>query len=285
MFDVCVVGSLNLDLVATSARLPAPGETVLGDGFAEHAGGKGLNQVVAAARAGATTAMVGAVGDDAAAELLTRVLHDDGVDTSMLQRLDGSTGRAVILVDRAAENSIVVIAGANAALAVTSIPPARVVVAQLEVPVATVAAAFHHAREAGATTVLNPSPVQPLADSLWEVCDVVVANEHEATELGGAAGLLDRGVAAVVVTRGAAGVSLHTSGGVVEQPAFPVLPVDTTGAGDAFCGAFAARLAAGDDLETAVRWGAAAGAVATTAHGAVPSLPHGDAVRAVLSGA
>ena len=289
MFDVAVVGSVNLDLVATTARLPDPGETVLGTAYAEHAGGKGLNQAVAAARSGATVAMVGAVGDDDAGTRLRRLAQDEGIDVTSIVVVNAPTGRALITVDADAENSIVVIAGANDLVVPGSVPVARVVIAQLEVPVDAVIAAFRSARATGARTILNPAPARPLADELVGLCDIVVPNEHELDLIGGVDMLLDRGVSWVVTTHGADGVTVagrdDASRIDYRQGAFAVQPVDTTGAGDAFCGALAARLAAGDALDSAVRYAAAAGALATTIAGAVPSLPDAAAVRAVLESA
>ena len=143
MFDVAVVGSANLDLVARAPRIPVPGETLLADSYAEHAGGKGLNQAVAAARSGAGVVFVGAVGDDAAGEQLRGVLTADGIDASNVARSDQPTGRALIVVDARGENSIVVVPGANSQVALRrGLPPSRVVLAQLEIPIATVIAAF-----------------------------------------------------------------------------------------------------------------------------------------------
>ncbi len=289
MFDVAVVGSVNLDLVASTERLPRPGETVSGTAYAEHAGGKGLNQAVAAARSGAAVAMVGAVGDDDAGRRLRSIAEDEGIDVEAIDVISGSpTGRALITVDAAAENSIVVIPGANSHVRAEAIPVARVVIAQLEVPIGEVLAAFRAARASGARTILNPAPARALPDELVALCDVVVPNEHELELIGGADSLLDRGVDIVVTTRGANGVTTtfrptDMSSTERHQPAFPVTAVDTTGAGDAFCGAFAARLAAGDELESAIRYAAAAGALATTIDGAVPSLPHAGDVAAFLA--
>ena len=282
MFDVTVVGSANLDLVAGVERLPAPGETLLGSSYAEFPGGKGLNQAVAAARAGARVAFVGAVGDDDAGRRLIGVASGEGIDVAHLA-VDPRrpTGRAMITVADDAENSIVVIPGANAAVDGVDAPPATVVAAQLEVPIDAVMAAFAAARRRGATTVLNPAPAHDIPDGLVELCDVVVPNEHEVELLGGADELLRRGAGTVVVTRGAAGVRVVEAGEVTDQPPFPVQPVDTTGAGDAFCGVLAATVAAGAPLAAAVRRAAAAGALATTVAGAVPSLPTAQAVDAL----
>ncbi len=287
MFDVAVIGSVNLDLVATTDRLPGPGETVSGNAYAEHAGGKGLNQAVAAARSGASVAMVGAVGDDEAGTRLCSIARDDGVDVEAIVVVSGApTGRALISVDGTGENSIVVVPGANALVRSDVIPAARVVIAQLEIPMLAVIDAFRSARATGALTILNPAPGRPLPDVLIGLCDFIVPNEHELGLIGGVDALLDRGVASVVTTRGGDGVVVagreHGTTTEHTQTAFTVAPVDTTGAGDAFCGALAARLAAGDALEPAVRYAAAAGALATTIEGAVPSLPRAVDVRHLL---
>ncbi len=280
--DVLVVGSANLDLVATTRRLPRPGETVLGSAYAEHAGGKGLNQAVSAARSGAVTAFSGAVGRDGAGRRLRSILAAEHIDTSAVDDVDEATGRALIVVDEAGENSIVVIPGANALVGPRSLANARVVLAQLEVPIATVEATMVAARRAGAITVLNPAPAQALASTLVAACDIVVPNEHEVALLGGESTLLAAGCGAVVTTRGGSGVDIVTRDRRHHQPSFPVDVIDTTGAGDAFCGALAARLAVGDTLDHAVAWAAAAGALATTVMGAVPAQPRAAAIEALL---
>lgn len=290
MFDVAVLGSVNLDLVATTPRLPGPGETVSGTSYAEHAGGKGLNQAVAAARSDATVAMVAAVGDDEAGARLRSLAEAEGVDVSAVATCSGVvTGRALITVDDAAENTIVVVPGANALVVGNGVPDARVVIAQLEVPVEQVVAAFRVARRRGAMTILNPAPGRVLPAELLDLCDVVVPNEHELGLIGGHSAVHARGVGTLVTTMGAEGVAVTESiEGVIRdwsQPAFSVTPIDTTGAGDAFCGTLAARLAAGDGLRAAVRRAAAAGALATTVAGAVPSLPTADAIGRLLASA
>lgn len=284
-FDVCVVGSANLDLVAGAPRLPGPGETVMGTTFAEHAGGKGLNQAVAAARAGASVAFVGAIGVDAAGLQLRQVMVDEQIDTTALTIAEAPTGRALIGVSESGENSIIVIPGANGTVVVDELPACRVLLAQLEVPLPTVARVMELARVAGATTVLNPAPAQQLDEATLRHCDVVVPNEHEAELLGGAAHLLSLGATAVVVTRGGDGADLHTRDGVQHVDAFAVTPVDTTAAGDSFCGSLCARLAAGDPLPVALRWAAAGGALATTRRGAVPSLPTRAEIEALVTSA
>lgn len=282
-YDVCVVGSANLDLVATVDRLPGPGETVPGTSYREYPGGKGLNQAVAAARAGASTSFVGALGLDDAASLLEMVLNEEGIETSNLTRVSLPTGRALIFVSSEGENSIVVVAGANQAVLVESMPSATVTLSQLEVPVSAIEAAFLQARAAGSITVLNPAPATAVPDSLLALCDIITPNEHEVELLGGVDRLRSLGARAVVVTLGAKGAALHTAEGTNHVAAFEVTPLDTTGAGDTFSGALCARLAAGDDLATAARFASAAGALCTTKAGAVPSIPHRDAVDALLS--
>lgn len=281
-FDVCVVGSANLDLVATVDRLPGPGETVPGTSYAEYPGGKGLNQAVAAARAGASTSFVGAVGHDTAGDMLLGVMHDDGIDTSHVHAVSEPSGRALIFVSAAGENSIVVVAGANDTVQADSMPTATVYLSQLEVPVAAIERTFAAARQAGAVTVLNPAPVKPLPDSLLALCDIVTPNQHEVDLLGGVDRLRSLGAKAVIVTRGADGADLHTADGVTHVDPFQVSPVDTTGAGDCFSGALCARLAAGDDLPTAMRFAAAAAALSTTVPGAVPSMPLRSAIQSLL---
>ncbi|NND75287.1 MAG: ribokinase [Ilumatobacter sp.] len=282
MIDVAVIGSLNLDLVARCDRHPDPGETVLGTTYAEHPGGKGLNQAVAAARAGATVALLGAVGDDEPGRRLRQTGATAGVDVSRVAVSAAPTGRALIVVDDRGENSIVVVPGANAELPDGRLPAARVVLAQLEVPLASVTAAFEAARATGATTVLNPAPAQPLSPTVLALCDIVVPNEHEVELLGGVAALHGAGVGTVITTRGAAGVVV-SDGTTTELAAFAVDVVDTTGAGDAFCGNLAARLAAGDDLHDAIRWAMAAGALAVGVSGAVASLPTGAATQELMA--
>lgn len=283
-FDVVVVGSTNLDIVASTPRLPGPGETVIGNGYAEHPGGKGLNQAVAAARSGARVAFVSAVGTDAAGDALLEVMRQEGIDTSAVVRRDGlPTGRAIIGVSDDGENSIIVVSGANATVACDGLPSATVVLAQLEVPLETVRASFRAARAMGATTVLNPAPAQSLDTELLQLCDVVVPNEHEAALLGGVGHLIELGAETVVLTQGKDGALVSNAETTTVVEPFPVTPVDTTGAGDTFCGALAARLALGDDQPTALRFAAAAAALSTTRAGAVPSIPAAAEVHTFMA--
>lgn len=289
VYDVIVVGSTNLDLVATVEHLPEPGETVLATEYAEHAGGKGLNQAVAARRAGADTAFVTCLGQDPAGAMLHRLIVNESIAAHVTDH-DGPTGRALIAVDGEAENSIVVVPGANAHLSMSAVEShrrilerARVVLCQLEVPLESVEAALAIAKAGGARTILNPAPARELPTGLLGLCDVIVPNQHEVSMLGGTSALLDAGVGAVVVTLGARGIRVVTHEGEIDIPPYVVRAVDTTGAGDAACGALAAALALGHDLTTAARRASAAGALAATRPGAVPSLPYREDIDSFVS--
>ena len=279
--SVLVLGSANLDLVVTSERHPEPGETLIGGDYSEHPGGKGLNQAVASARAGATTRFVAAVGADSAGDVLLGVADDAGIETSGVVTVDRPTGRALIVVSASGENSIVVVPGANTLCPTASAIDNDVLVAQLEVPIEVVTSSFVAARDAGATTVLNPAPATPLPPELLTVVDVIVPNEHEVDLLGGVDALLASGVGAVVVTLGERGARVHTEGRVTQVDSLAVDAVDTTGAGDTFTGYLAAGLSEGLDLVTAATRGCAAGALATMRAGAVPSIPSRAEVDAV----
>ena len=291
--DVTVLGSANLDEVVRVARLPAPGETVLALGRDRLPGGKGLNQAVAAARAGARTAFVAAVGRDPAADLLLATLHDAGVDTAAVRRSGPATGTALVMVQESGENSIVVDAAANDDVrldgtARAAVEGARVLLAQLEVPIAVVAEGAAAARDAGTTVVLNAAPARDLPDSLLALVDVLVVNESEALSLSGAPdvvaalpALADR-VPAVVVTLGAAGARWTSAAGDGTAPGLAVSVVDTTGAGDCFCGVLAATLAAGSSLGEAVRVGIAAASLSVERAGAAVSMPSRAEIAARL---
>lgn len=290
-FDVVVVGSANMDLVARVVRLPHPGETVAAHGYFEACGGKGANQAIAAARAGARTAFIGAVGSDAAGDTLRSAFIGDAVDVSMLATVREPTGRALIGVSDDAENLIIVVPGANHALSVDHIDAAaallanaRVVLVQLEVRLAVVQRAVELAGR-DTIVVLNPAPASELPDDVLRHIDVITPNEHEVALLGGALSLVARGVANVVVTQGARGALLVRRDGETRIEPFAVTPVDTTGAGDAFCGVLSARLAVAGglaELTLALRAAAVAGALTTQTAGAVPSLPAWAQVAAAL---
>ncbi|TWD73039.1 ribokinase [Kribbella amoyensis] len=285
--EVVVVGSANVDLVLPVRRIPRPGETVLASGLTRGPGGKGANQAVAAARAGARTAFVAALGDDDDGALLRSALGESGVDLSLVTTSDAPTGTAIITVDESGENAITVAPSANAGLtlsadAVAAIGTAKIVLSQLEIPFGTVQAA------AGASGyfILNAAPAAELSDELLAHVDLLVVNETEAEAVAGAklASLLDR-VPAAVVTLGAAGaVVLTRTAGEVRVPGVPVEVVDTTAAGDTFCGVLAATLASTSttesDLTNAVRRANVAASLSVQAAGAIPSVPHGDAIDA-----
>ncbi len=263
--DVVVVGSANLDLVVGVARPPQVGETLLGDALGRHAGGKGLNQAIAAARAGAPTRFAAMVGDDDAGAYLQQTLESAGVSGTMLITKEAPTGVAHIFSYPDGDNSIVVAAGANSHLTPehveAAVAGAAVVLAQLEVPLETVAAALAAANEAGAFSIVNAAPANPDALTVLSLADAVVVNETECAEFGGVEALQSLGVEMVVVTRGGDGVDGYFIGNEpIHIDAFAITPVDTTGAGDAFCGAFAAAIAIGADFPAALRRGSAAGA-------------------------
>jgi ribokinase len=272
MGRVLVLGSLNVDLVTHVERHPAPGETVLGDGLARLAGGKGANQAVAAAAAGADVVMIGAVGADDAGGAYVERLRGLGIDTDAIAVLpDEPTGTALIVVDASGENTIVVAAGANGhvgddALAIVdAAAPGDVLLAQLEIPLETVAEACRRAAERGVRVVLNAAPYSVLPADVVALADPVVVNEHEARLLAETSGL----PSSLLVTFGASGTDwdgLRLP--AVEVPADEL--VDTTGAGDAFCGALAAALARGEEREPALRAALAAGAESVRHEGAQP---------------
>ncbi|MFE0043447.1 ribokinase [Streptomyces albireticuli] len=311
VYDVLVVGSANADLTVRVDRRPGAGETVLGTDLVESAGGKGANQAAAAARLGARTALLARVGDDAFGELLLEGQRAAGADVRHVRVEKGArTGTALIVVGPDGDNTIVVSPGANARLSPADVTGAREVVAasavvslQLEVPPETVRAAVGVARETGTRVVLNPSPAPAeLEPELLAAADPLVVNEHEARQLSGLAGggpeewaraLRGRGARSVVVTLGGDGALVLDAGpgagrtaapGVepgagpaadeaVRVPGVRVRAVDTTGAGDAFTGALATRLARGASLAGAARYAVRVGAASVTRPGAQPSYP------------
>ena len=306
MSDVVIVGSINQDIVARVERIPAPGETVLASTLMRTGGGKGANQAVAARRAGgASVAFVGAVGTDADGDALRSALLADGIDVSGLSQLDGPSGTALIAVDAAAENTIVVVPGANAVLSELApgqravVADARVLLTQLEIPIPLVQDAAA-ARSNTAWHLLNAAPSAPFAAAgadLLPTVDVLIVNEHEALDIAGVSDLptavdaLASRVGALVVTLGRRG-SLVVCGDVrADIAAFAADAVDTTGAGDTFCGMFAATLAASGRtpdsvdvslLAEAARAGAAAAALAVTRPGAQAAVPTRSEVVALL---
>ena len=302
---VVVVGSISVDLTVAASPLPRPGETVFGTRFTTVLGGKGANQAVAAARAGARTTMVGAVGRDPFAGVALAGLRADHVDVAWVAEVDGATGVAHIRVDsRTGENDIVMVPEANGALTSTRVeealtaaaPASPVVLLQLETPMEATLAAARVCADLGLRLVLDPAPASPLPEEIWRGVWLACPNETEAEVLTGtpvtdvrsaeraARWFLERGVRQVVLTRGGRGTVVVGPSGTTEIPAFGVTPIDTTAAGDAFAGALGAAVAAGLAWPVALRRAAAAGALATTKAGASPSIPTAAEVDSYLKG-
>jgi ribokinase len=277
---ITVVGSINLDLVASAPQLPRAGETVTGATLARHPGGKGANQALAAQRLGAEVGLVGRVGDDAMAGEATALLDAGGVDLSEVEvDLAAPTGVALIAVDPSGENQIVVAAGANH-LARPEQLPARIecpLIVQLELPIETVEAAVGRATE---FVCVNLAPARPVSDQMLRRADLIVVNETEAAFYGD---LLHHGGGRVVTTLGAKGAVMHQRGAEIARAAPPtVTAVDATGAGDAFVGAICVALLEGMEAEAALRFACAAGALAATRRGAQPSLPTRAEVESLM---
>lgn len=288
--QVLVAGSANVDYVVRAPHIPAPGETVLGGDLSIVPGGKGANQAVACARAGgAATAMLAALGSDPSAGVLESSLQEAGVALHLV-RSERATGAALITVSADAENAITVAPGANADLEPGHMPDLAGVgwlVMQLETPLDTVTAYARAARDAGVRVLLNAAPAQALPRDLLAAIDLLVANEEELAAIAPGTTIADRlaasGVAAAVVTLGARGCLALNNGQLSAQPAFRVEAVDTTAAGDTFCGVLAARLAEGAPMRDAMRAAAAAGALATTRSGAQSSIPTAAEVDRLLA--
>ena len=289
---VAVVGSLNIDLVIGLERMPDSGETVFGSSLERHAGGKGLNQAVAAARLESEVHMIGAVGDDGSGDWLVDVLRREGMDASGISTVSGTSGAAIIEVDASGQNRIIVIPGANDLLDADTVAThleglraVDVVLTQGEVPIETMIAAAHTGKKIGAQVIVNPAPAREYPKELLKNVDVLVPNEHEAFEMTGmsadnmvdaveaAQSLQDLGPSCVIITRGEKGAVWTSPDGTGQTAAFKVNAVDTVAAGDAFCGGLASGIARGLSMAEALRWGSAAGALAATGRGAVPSLP------------
>jgi ribokinase len=298
---IAVVGSLNIDLVAYAARVPAAGETVIGDRFVMGFGGKGANQAVMAARLGARVSMVGALGDDVYAGMTLENLARQDVDATHVARVAGSSGVAPIWVEPDGTNRIIVVPGANssvdpraAAGALRSIGRVDAVIGQLEIPQPVTAEAFRAARDLGAVTVLNPAPAATLDDELVAGADWLIPNETEFAILAGLDRVDPTDDAAflafarrigprLAITLGSRGAAVVTEAGSVERvPAEPVTPVDTTGAGDAFVGAFAFGLAAGLDELAAVRLGIACASDSVTRPGTQSSFASSEGAALIL---
>jgi ribokinase len=303
MAELVVVGSLNADLVVRSPRFPAPGETIQGEDLATVPGGKGANQAVAAARLGASVAMIGCVGTDAFGASLIENLKRNKVDARGVRR-EGSaaTGTAIVILDANGQNSIVLSPGANAKVTGNDIEAvrlegAKLLLLQFEIPLEAVLHAARLAKRKRLRVILNPAPAHPMPDELLSLADFIVPNETELGLLTGkriinkaalesAAGLLlSRGARKVIVTLGKKGALMMSKAGTKYVPAFKVKPVDSTGAGDAFIGGMAFALLRRKSLEDAVKYGCACGALAVTKFGAQPSLPTTEEVREFLRSA
>ncbi len=289
---ITVFGSINMDLIATTERLPKPGETVAGNSFATAAGGKGANQALAARRAGRYVHMAGAVGKDAFAEGALELLDGAGTDLSRVSHVEGPTGTALILVGGDGENMIAVIPGANgkvsggnAEAAVNAMNEGDILMLQLEVPVEAVERALTASRAKGITSILNLAPLIPDAPRLGRLADIVIANETEFERLAGEENMSpgDREAAlerlhaetgqTLIVTLGGDGVIAIRDGQISRAQGLVIEPVDTVGAGDTFCGYFAASLDEGLDFNSALRRAAVAGSLACLKPGAQPSIP------------
>ncbi|GAA1764269.1 ribokinase [Streptomonospora arabica] len=293
---IAVFGSVNTDLVAYVEAAPGRGETVTGTSFAQVPGGKGANQAVAAARAGADTAFLGAVGDDAFGTQLRTNLVECGVEVSRLRTVAGASGVAHIVVEADGANSIIVVPGANGEVTglldgdAALIEGSAALLLQLELPMEGVVAAARAGRAAGVPTVLTPAPARELPAELLEAVDLLVPNQHEAAAITGetdpreALAALLRTVPEAIITLGEDG-SLYGARGEepVHVPARRVVPVDTTAAGDTFCGAFAVARAEGRGPEDALRFAAAAAALSVQRHGAAPSMPERAEIEELLA--
>lgn len=303
MRKVVVVGSSNTDMTVRVPRIPAPGETVLGSQFRITAGGKGANQAVAAARAGAEVVFVTALGADGLGDSALENFVREGIDAGLVRRVpDAPSGVALIVVhDGSGENAIAVAPGANLALRPADVDPLAgvlepgdVVLLQLEIPIETVGAAARIAAGCGARVILNPAPARALPDSLLGAASMLTPNEAEAEQLAGvpvngtaglsraAAALQARGARDVLITLGARGVFASTGGGSELVAGFPVTAVDTTAAGDVFNGTLAAALVEGRSIRDAIRFASAAAAISVTRAGAQASAPRRDEIETFL---
>jgi ribokinase len=301
---ISILGIFVADTAYLAPRLPAVGETIAGSGFSVGPGGKGSNQAVAAARAGAEVAFISKIGRDTFGDLALKTYEQAGVTAKLTIMDDQPTGAAFIYVnDSTGDNAIIVYAGAAGTISVADVEAAReiierstVFVTQLEQPAAAAHRALHIARQAGVTTIFNPAPAGVFPAALYGLCDYIVPNETEAAALVGfsletlddakraADVFLSNGVGAAVITLGARGVLFHRAGQSVHVPAVSCgAVIDTTGAGDAFVGGFAAALARGDAPLEAVRFGCATAGIAVTRRGTAPAMPTLAEIETVMA--
>ena len=301
MNKVTVVGSFMYDLVATAPRRPKTGETLIGDSFGMFLGGKGANQAIAASRAGAIVSMVGRLGNDLFGDQFLEKFSEEGINTDfVIQDTENGTGVGMPLIDASGDNSIVIIPQANMALsfenidqAESSIADSDVLVLQCEVPMEANQRAAEIANKTDTLVILNPAPACEIPDALLSLVDIITPNESETEILTGmptetdnqaieaAHLLLSKGIETVILTLGSRGSFLLTKKMEKLIPAFSVKVVDTTAAGDAFCGALAASLAHGINIEKSVKIANAAGALAVTKLGAEPSLPSREEIQII----
>ena len=298
---IIVVGSCNTDMVIRVDHLPEPGETIIGHDFITNQGGKGANQAVAVKRLGGETAFIARLGNDDFGAKSLRLLTEEGIDTSFVRLTDGvSTGVALIPVDDKGENSIIVSSGANALLSPLDIEAAKplfekasILLMQLETPVPTLISAARLAKQFGAKVVLNPAPYpkEPLPIELLELVDIITPNETEAAGMSGVKVLDEesalkaiceiqkQGVGNVIITAGASGAYTSTEGQLVRIPSEKVEVVDTTAAGDTFCGALCVALSKGTDMVQAIRFANKAASLSVTRLGAWMSIPYEKEIR------
>lgn len=290
---VIVLGSINVDIVSRVAVLPSPGETVSGGPLEVLLGGKGANQAVAAAQSGADTRMLGCVGAQSFGLDLRSVMAGFGVDMKGVVTLDGPSGAALIGVDETAENSIIVSPGANGRAAEATFPGPEAgdhVLAQLELPADVVTSYFRSAKAAGATTLLNTAPALPVPDGLFDLCNVLILNATELERYAGAGDPAEQSARIrrnsdqiIIATLGAEGLVALIGSEVRKMPAPKADAIDTTGAGDCFCGAFTAQLAVGVDAWDALNYAQIAAAISVTRPGAAGAMPGWAEVAAKLS--
>lgn len=298
---IIVVGSCNTDMVIRVDHLPEPGETIIGHDFITNQGGKGANQAVAVKRLGGETAFIARLGNDDFGAKSLRLLTEEGIDTSFMRLTDGvSTGVALIPVDDKGENSIIVSSGANALLSPLDIEEAEplfekasILLMQLETPVPTLISAARLAKQFGAKVVLNPAPYpkEPLPIELLELVDIITPNETEAAGMSGVkvidedsalkviCEIQKQGIGNVIITAGASGAYTSIDGQLVRIPSEKVEVVDTTAAGDTFCGALCVALSKGTDMVQAIRFANKAASLSVTRLGAWMSIPYEKEIR------
>ena len=301
---VAILGVFVADLAFRAGRQPKIGETIVGSGFKMGPGGKGSNQSVASARVGAKVTFISKIGRDAFGDIALKTWKDEGIVARAAQSDKEPTGAAYIFVNHdTGENAIIVYPGAGGAISPTdveaaadAIRSAKVFVTQLEQPAASAQRGLEIARAAGAVTIFNPAPAEPIPDSIYPLCDYIVPNETEAATLTGLSvatlndarrvgdALLAKGAKNALITLGERGALLHNSRSSIEIPAFSAGPVvETTGAGDAFVGGFAAAIARGIDPVEAARFGCAVAGISVTRPGTAPSMPRLAEVEALLA--